>query len=206
MLSEYKTALPLRTIDDAEPEAKALLEGAKKKMGFVPNMYGAMANSPGLLNTYMQGYSAFRENSGFSSIEQEVIFLAISQVNGCEYCMAAHSFLAEAASGVPSDVTAAIRDGKPVPEIQLSALSIFTRLMVTKRGLPSLDNVESFLAAGYKEKDVLEIIHAIAVKTISNYTNHIFHTDVDDAFNKHAWTDPRSNTRKPMYAVKGKIS
>ena len=206
MLSEYKTALPLRTLDDAEPEAKALLEGAKKKMGFIPNMYGAMANSPGLLNTYMQGYSAFRENSGFSSIEQEVIFLAISQVNGCEYCMAAHSFLAEAASGVPGDVTAAIRDGNPVPEMQLSALSIFTRLMVTKHGLPSLADVEDFLAAGYKEKDILEIIHAIAVKTISNYTNHIFHTDVDDAFHKHTWTDQKSSPRKPMYAVKGEIS
>lgn len=206
MLSEYKTALPLKNIDDAEPEAKALLVGAQKKMGFIPNMYGAMANSSGLLNTYIKGYSAFRENSGFSSMEQEVIFLAISQVNGCEYCMAAHSFLAEAASGVPSDITAAIRDGKPVPEMQLSALSIFTRLMVSKRGLPTLDDVETFLAAGYKEKDILEIIHAIAVKTISNYTNHIFHTDVDDAFNKHAWTDPQSNTRKPMYAVKGEIS
>ena len=175
-------------------------------MGFIPNMYSAMANSPGLLNTYMQGYSAFRENSSFSSMEQEVIFLAISQANGCEYCMAAHSFLAEAASGVPSDVTAAIRDGKPVPEMQLSALSIFTRLMVTKHGLPSLDDVEVFLAAGYKEKDILEIIHAIAVKTISNYTNHIFHTEIDNAFNKHTWTDPQSNTRKPMYAVKGEIS
>jgi len=120
--------------------------------------------------------------------------------------MAAHSFLAEAASGVPGDITAAIRDGKPVPEIQLSALSIFTRLMVTKRGLPSLDNVEAFLASGYKEKDILEIIHAIAIKTISNYTNHIFHTDVDDAFSKYAWIDPQSNTSKPMYAVKGEIS
>ena len=123
MLSEYKTTLPLRTLDDAEPEAKALLEGAQKKMGFIPNMYGAMANSPGLLNTYMQGYSAFRENSGFSSIEQEVIFLAISQVNGCEYCMAAHSFLAEAASGVPGDTGARSsspgrrpRTGPPPPE------------------------------------------------------------------------------------------
>ena len=43
MLSEYKTALPLRTPEDAEPEAKALLDGAKKKMGFIPNMYSAMA-------------------------------------------------------------------------------------------------------------------------------------------------------------------
>ncbi len=192
MLSEYKMTLSPRTLDDAEPEARDLLVGAQKKLGFIPNMYGAMANSPGLLNSYMQGYSAFREKSGFSAIEQEVIFLSVSQANGCEYCMAAHSFLAEAASGVPADVTAAIRDSKTVPDIKLSALNVFTRVMVTKRGFPERADVEAFLSAGYKEKDILEIILAIAVKTISNYSNHIFHTDVDQVFAQHEWTDPSS--------------
>ena len=195
MLSEYKTNLSLRTTNNAEPEAKEILEATQKKLGFVPNMYFAMANAPGLLNTYMQGYTAFREKSGFSSMEQEVVFLAISQANGCEYCMAAHSFLAEAASGVPSDVTAAIRNGKQVPEMQLSALSIFARLMVTKRGLPSQSDVEAFLSAGYEEKDILEVIHAIAVKTISNYTNHIFHTEVDNIFSPHAWSDIKTDIK-----------
>ena len=192
MLSEYKMTLSPRTLDDAEPEARDLLVGAQKKLGFIPNMYGVMANSPGLLNSYMQGYSAFREKSGFSAIEQEVIFLSVSQANGCEYCMAAHSFLAEAASGVPADVTAAIRDSKTIPDIKLSALNVFTRVMVTKRGLPERADVEAFLSAGYKEKDILEIILAIAVKTISNYSNHIFHTDVDKIFAQHEWTDPSS--------------
>lgn len=191
MLSEYKTTLPLRTADDAEPTAKAVLEAAQKKMGFVPNMYKAMANSSGLLNAYVQGYDDFRANSGFSTAEQEVIFLAISQINGCEYCMAAHSFLAGAMSGVAEDVTAAIRDGAPIPDTKLSALSNFTQTMVTKRGLPDRADVEAFLSAGYSESYILEIILAIAVKTISNYTNHIFHTEVDDAFAKHVWSDPR---------------
>ena len=195
MLSEYKSTLSLKTINNADPEAKALLESTQKKLGFVPNMYYAMANSPSLLNTYMQGYSAFREKSGFSSIEQEVIFLSISQANGCEYCMAAHSFLAEAASGVPSDVTAAIRDDKPIPEMQLSALSVFSHVMVATRGLPSQSEVDSFLSAGYKEKDILEIIHAIAVKTISNYTNHIFHTEVDNIFSPHTWAGKQSDIK-----------
>ena len=192
MLSEYKMTLPLRTLDDTESEARDLLAGAQEKLGFIPNMYGAMANSPGLLNSYMQGYSAFREKSGFSAIEQEVIFLSVSQANGCEYCMAAHSFLAEAASGVPADVTAAIRDGKTVPDMKLSALNVFTRVMVTDRGLPERTDVEAFLSAGYTEKDILEIILAIAVKTISNYSNHIFHTDVDKVFSQHRWIDPSS--------------
>ena len=192
MLSEYKTILALITAEDAKPEARILLEATQKKTGFVPNMYKAMANSPGMLNTYMQGYVDFREKSGFSSIEQEVIFLTISHSNGCEYCMAAHSFLAGAVSGVPIDVTDAIRDEKQIPEIKLKALSVFTDVMVTKRGLPSQIDVDKFLAAGYQEKDILEIIHAIAVKTISNYTNHIFHTEVDEVFSKHAWSDPSS--------------
>lgn len=70
------TTLPLKTADNAEPEVKVLLEAAQKKMGFVPNMYKAMANSSGLLNTYTQGYDAFRANSGFSPAQQEVILLA----------------------------------------------------------------------------------------------------------------------------------
>lgn len=191
MLSEYKTTLSLKTADNAAPKAKAILEAARKKMGFVPNMYKAMANSSGLLSAYMQGYDDFRANSGFSPAEQEVIFLTISRVNGCEYCMAAHSFLAGAMSGVPVDVTVAIRDGKPVSDTKLGALNIFTQLMVTKRGLPDRKEVEAFLSAGYEEKDILEIILAIAVKTISNYTNHIFHTEVDEVFAKHTWIDPQ---------------
>lgn len=191
MLSQYKTTLSLKTAEDAAPDAKALLEGAQKKMGFVPNMYKAMANSSGLLSAYLQGYDAFRSNSDFSPAEQEVIFLTISRINGCEYCMAAHSFLAEAMSGVPADVTTAIRDGSSVPEAKLSALSHFVEVMVLTRGLPDSVDVETFLSAGYEEQDILEIILAIAVKTISNYTNHIFHTEVDEAFSKHTWIDQR---------------
>lgn len=189
MLSEYKMALPLRTVENAEPEARELLESTQKKLGFIPNMYFAMANSPSLLGTYIKGYSNFREKSGFNSVEQEVIFLTISQTNGCEYCMAAHSFLADAASGVPADVTHAIREGQSISDTKLNALNQFTRTMVTKRGLPDRNDVEAFLLAGYSESQILEIILTIAVKTISNYTNHIFHTDVDKVFAQHKWAD-----------------
>jgi alkylhydroperoxidase family enzyme len=92
-------------------------------------------------------------------------------------------------SGVPDAVTASIRDGAFIPDTKLSALSNFAQLMVTKRGLPDHADLEAFLSAGYEEKAILDIILAIAVKTISNYTNHIFHTEVDEAFAKHIWSD-----------------
>ena len=79
--TSQKTALPLTTIDSAKPEAKDLLKAAQKKMSFVPNMYNAMAHSPDLLKTYLDGYAVFRAESGFSPAEQEVVFLSISHTN-----------------------------------------------------------------------------------------------------------------------------
>ncbi len=191
MQAEYKLTLPALVAEQAEPPARTRLAEARSSLGFVPNMYAAMANSPGLLDTYVHGYGRFREGSGFSPAEQEVVLLAISRENGCTYCVAAHSFLADKMSGVPAEVTDAIRDGAPILDSKLAALHAFTRTLVAKRGLPSRDNVAAFLAAGYSERQILEIVLAIAVKTLSNYANHLFRTPVDAVFAARAWTDPR---------------
>lgn len=187
MQSEYRLTLPALTAEQAQPLSRSLLEEAEAKLGFVPNMYRVMANSPGLLDTYIHGYNRFREDSGFTPAEQEVILLAVSRENGCSYCVAAHCFLADNMSKVPVDVTDAIRDGRPVADAKLAALSAFSQTMVDSRGLPSRDDVAAFLAAGYSERHILEIILAIAVKTLSNYANHLFHTPVDDLFAARAW-------------------
>lgn len=63
--------------------------------------------------------------------------------------------------------------------------------MVASRGLPSREAVAQFLAAGYEERLILEIILAIAVKTLSNYANHVFHTALDPMFESRRWTDTR---------------
>lgn len=128
-----------------------------------------MANSPGLLDTYVHGYERFRALSGFTPAEQEVVLLAVSRENGCTYCVAAHSFIADRMSGVPAAVTDAILDGRPIPDARLAALHDFTRTMVAKRGLPDKADVSAFLAAGYSERQTLEVVLAIAVKTLSNY-------------------------------------
>lgn len=187
MAAQYELALEPRTIDNAEPKARELLQGAKAKLGRIPNMYAGMANSAGLFSTYLHGYQQFREDSGFNSVEQEVVLLTISRENDCHYCVAAHSVLADKMSGVPAEVTDAIRDGKPVPDQKLAALSDFTRAMLQSHGFPGRDDVERFLAAGYSERQILEIVLAISVKTISNYANHLFQTPVDDMFANRAW-------------------
>jgi hypothetical protein len=74
MTSEYKLTLSPKTLHDADPRARAILERAKAQVGFIPNMYGGMANSPGLLETYMDGYDRFRKDSGVTPAEQEVVY------------------------------------------------------------------------------------------------------------------------------------
>lgn len=167
---------------EADPAQAAILERAQKQVGFIPNMYANMVNVPAILDTYLHGYGQFRAESSFSPAEQEVIFLAISKVNGCAYCTAAHSMIADKVSGVPAPVLDAIRSGKSIPDAKLSALFAFTSAMTDSRGRPSAEAAQAFLAQGYTEKHILQIVLAIAVKTLSNYTNHLFETRVDERF------------------------
>lgn len=179
--------LALHTIETASGKAKALLQSAKEKFGFVPNMYGGMAHDPGLFEAYVSSYNAFRADPGFTPVEQEVIFLVVSRENGCTYCVAAHSFVADKMSGVPAEITDAIRDGRTIPDGKLAALATFTEKMVLSRGNPTEGDVAAFKAAGYSEQNILGIILAISIKTLSNYTNHIFHTPVDATFAPRTW-------------------
>jgi uncharacterized peroxidase-related enzyme len=181
---------PPVTLETAEPRVREILETTRKQLGMVPNMYLRIGVSPGALETYRLGYERFRKESGFTPAEQEVVFLTVSFENACEYCMAAHSVIADGPSRVAREVTDAIRSGVEIPDPKLRALAAFTRAMVAKRGRPSPEDVAAFLAAGYAERQVLEIVLAVAVKTISNYTNHVFDTPVDRPFQARAWTPP----------------
>lgn len=191
MLAEHQIGLPAQSLETAQGKAKAVLEQAKAAVGFIPNMYARMVHSPGLLDTYLHGYAAFRNDSGFTPPEQEVVFLVISHENGCEYCVGAHSFLADMKSKLDPVVTDAIRDGHPIADTKLAALATFTRTLVKSRGLPKKADVQSFLAAGYSEQQILEIVLAISVKTLSNYANHLFHTPLDPVFEARRWADKR---------------
>lgn len=182
MTAEFRVETSPISDDQAQGKAKELLDGARAKLGFVPNMYRGMAVNPGLLATYLHGYALFRESGNFTPPEQEVVFLTISEANGCDYCTAAHSMLAVKVSKLSEAHTQALRDGKPLRDAKLEALRRFTHHMWETRGLPTKAEAEAFKAAGYGDVHVLEIILAISVKTISNYANHVNHTDLDAAF------------------------
>ncbi len=180
--------LPKVDLNSADERSRPIIEEVIEKNGRLSNMYAFMINSPGLLETYLYGYERFRKESGFTPVEQEVIFLTISYENECEYCMAAHSMIAVCMSKVPAEVTDAIREGRQIEDEKLRALSTFTRTMFITRGRPSAEDVELFLKAGYSERQILEIILALAVKTMSNYSNHLFDPEIDAIFKSRKWT------------------
>ena len=187
MNSVAKLSLETKTVETANAISSKILESTKKAMGMIPNMYSTMANNPALLDGYSSAYKTFRENSGFTPPEQEVVFLSVAFENDCDYCMAAHSFVADKMSNLPEEITNAIRNNTDISDSKLKALSVFTKQMLEKRGLPSQENINAFLEAGYKENHILGIITALGIKTMSNYFNHVFNTPVDDAFKSRAW-------------------
>ncbi len=132
----YLTTLTAVDHASAQGAQKEMLDTALKQVGFIPNMYANMVDAPALLGTYLNGYSRFRGESGFAPAEQEVVFLAVSMANGCTYCAAAHSMIADKMSGVPAPVLKAIREGATIPDTKLAALYELTQEMVRSNGQP----------------------------------------------------------------------
>ena len=187
-MKDRTIAWQAHTIETAPEKSKEILTATKKSMGMIPNMYTYMAENPAMLGSYIHGYNLFRSASGFTAIEQEVILLSISVANKCEYCVAAHSMVADQMSKVPVEITNAIRDGKPLPDAKLAVLSTFTQKLVHNRGNVTQEEVTEVTNAGYTNFHILGIITAIGVKTISNYMNDIIQTPVDEAFQHRALT------------------
>ncbi|KZC21574.1 carboxymuconolactone decarboxylase, partial [Rhodanobacter denitrificans] len=116
----------LQTPDTAPGAARALLQGAQKQMGFVPNLYANLANAPAALEAYF-GLSSQFDKTSFNPVERQVVLLTASVENGCEFCVAAHSMIARKMAKAPDDVVDALRNRTTVPDARLQALSSFTR-------------------------------------------------------------------------------
>lgn len=173
-------------IDTAPEASKPLLEGAKKAFGFEANLLGNMAEAPALLEGYLTLAGIF-DKTNLSETERQIILMTNNRLNGCTYCMAAHTTISQMA-GVPSDVIEALRSGSAIADPKLEALRVFAAVVNETRGWPSNADIEAFLAAGYTRQTVLEVILGTSLKVMSNYTNHITGTTVDAAFAANTWS------------------
>lgn len=178
----YKT----HTVETAPESAKATLAAAQKSLGFVPNLYAVMAEAPALLEAYTT-IGAIFDKTSFSAAERQIVLLAASRTNGCEYCVAAHSVIA-GMQKVPAEIVGAVREGKPIADRKLEALRRFATAVVDARGNPPATEIDAFLAAGYAPRQVLEVVLGVGMKILSNYTNHLANTPLDAAFEPAAWS------------------
>lgn len=176
----------VHTKETAPEASRATLEATAKKYGFLPNLFGVLAESP----TAVQAYSAINktlEHSALTPVEQQVVTLTVSATNDCAYCMGAHSAVAQMVR-MPEDVLAALREQKPLSDQKLNALRALVLSVLRHRGwVPEVD-LEHVVAAGYTQRHVLDVLTIVALKTLSNYVNHIAHTPLDPQFSSQTWS------------------
>ena len=185
------TDFTVHTIESAPAVAKPILQGSQKALGFVPNLYATMAEAP----TILEGYTALSNifaKTDLSETERQIILMTNNRLNGCQYCMAAHTSISQGA-GVPADVIKSLRTNTPIADPKLEALRTFAAVINKTRGWPEPSDVDPFLAAGYTRQNVLEVILGTALKVMSNYTNHVAATELDAAFVPNAWTADLAN-------------
>lgn len=169
------------TTDNAPEESKPLLKAAEENFGFLPNLLGEFAESPAVLEGYLK-LSEIVGKTDFTPKEQQLVILATSVENQCHYCSAVHSTILKNQLKVDESLVDAVRNGDEVPDEKLDTLVTYVKKAVAKRGFVEESDLQAFLDAGYSKRQVLEVNLIIALKTISNYTNHLANTPLDEAF------------------------
>lgn len=176
------------SLKTAPEAARPILAGTQQKLGFVPNLYAGLANAPAALQAYIAISDSF-ERTSLTPGERQVVLLVANEINGCEYCVAAHSMVAKKMVGVPDEVVAALRAGQLPADAKLAALAAFTRAVVEERGwVAEHPTFAQFLAAGYSREQALEVVLGVTQKTLSNYANHLLKTPLNPALESERWS------------------
>lgn len=180
-MSNYK----IHDIESAPEESKPLLKKSIKEYGMIPNLHAVMAEAPGLLEAYQEVHALFA-NSSFNNEELTVVWQTINVENNCTYCVPAHTMIAHAMKVDPA-LTEALRNKQALPTEKLQALQDTTLSIVRNHGHLSDEEVAAFYAAGYGQRQVLEIVLGYSQKIMSNYTNHLAKTPLDVPFEQFTW-------------------
>jgi uncharacterized peroxidase-related enzyme len=164
-------------ISDAPAASQPLLETVKKQLGVVPNLFRLVANSPAAL----QGYVALSGALGKGALPaatRERIALAIAEINGCDYCLSAHTYLGKNLAKLDDAEIAANRNGAS-NDAKADAAIRFAAKVARERGHVSEGDVNAAKLAGYDDAQVIEIVLHVALNTWTNYINEVAKTDID---------------------------
>ena len=165
------------TVDAAPEAARPLLNAVKAQLGSVPNLFRITANSPAALEGYL-GFSGALGKGKLAAATRERIALAVAQVNGCGYCLAAHTYLGKNLAKLSDAEILRNRSGHS-DDAKADAAVSFAVKVAEKRGAVSDADVQSLRAAGYSDAEIVEIVAHVALNTLTNYLNEVLKTDVD---------------------------
>lgn len=174
----------LYTQGNAPEESKSLMADSVAAFGMVPNLHAVMAEAPTLLKGYQVLHDLFQKTS-FNAEELTVVWQSINVEHECHYCVPAHSAIA-ASMKVDQGIVDALVNETPLADAKLETLRETTLAMTRNRGVISNEQIEKFFAVGYGKQQLLEIIVGLSQKVMSNYTNHLADTPVDEPFKKFA--------------------
>ena len=181
------------TKESAPAESLPQIERSLQNYGFFPKLHQILATAPAAYQAYLDTFALFEHHTTFSPLEQQVVFMTANYENDCHYCIPGHSFLM-AHKKMPADVIEALREGLPIKDAKLEALRVYARRLIDKRGHLDDAELKAFLNAGYTERQALEVLVGLASKLISNFTNSLAHTELDDVCKPLAWVHPKNRT------------
>lgn len=167
----------LNTVPD---EIRPALEATQQKMGFLPNLLGAMAESPDLTKAFLH---LLQQTSRLtlSAQEREVIILTISVENGCDYCAAQHRQIMQRLNFSELDISKILRK-EPLADSKFQALQEFTRGALHFKGAVPEQVQRKFFESGFNPQQALEIIFLIGTYSMSNFANHLIQAPLDEQF------------------------
>ena len=163
---------------DATGHAAELFGAIKRALGIVPNAYAAVgSNSPAALEAALNLDGALKKSS-LSGRDIEVIKLAVSELAGCDYCLAAHT-LAGRKAGLSQEVMLQVRRGAATGDTRIDALTAFVRRIVGTSGTVPADVLEAVRAGGVSDAEIVDTLLAVASITFTNLFNRVHDTVLD---------------------------
>lgn len=165
------------TIEAAPPAAQPLLQAVKKQLGVVPNLFRLVATSPAALEGYL-GMSGALARGALPAATRERIALAVAEINGCNYCLSAHTYLGKNLAKLDDAELAMNRAGRS-NDPQADAAVRFAAQVTEQRGHIGDADLQAVRAAGYSDAQIIEIVQHVALNTWTNYLNEVAKTDID---------------------------
>ena len=165
------------SIEAAPAASQPLLAAVNKQFGVVPNLFRLVSNSPAALEGYL-GMSGALAKGKLPAPTRERIALAVAEINGCSYCLSAHSYLGKNLARLDEAEIAANRDGRS-NDPKADAAVRFAAKVALERGHIGTGDLEAVRAAGYDDAEIIEIVQHVALNTWTNYVNEVAKTDID---------------------------